>query len=261
MNIHSFVNKYYNIIYTGQEVDRNNLDSVKEFLLVDNHSLAGFSIINSLFINAFAQKKDLVMVEAIASMKKCQSQDALQAVWLKEALKIVGWDIGKVGEIMSSCLAQESGDLAIQEEVLIKQWMDQKSEIDKKETEEKLITIYREKLILLPKLIAANAELWEVMAKTFKERIKSMESSLLATTQLASSIFVIAGEYHLKPRQFNDPRFSLDDFYKFLQSRNVVILYPKLELVELEKERNPILRQTLLLKTLAIDPCITNNKC
>ena len=40
------------------------------------------------------------MVEAIPSMSEVAPDDAVQSVWLKTKAKIVGWDAGKIGEIM-----------------------------------------------------------------------------------------------------------------------------------------------------------------
>ena len=120
----AFVNKNYNIVFKGKDVDDNNLEDVKEFLLADIHVSLGHTILNSLFINTFATKNDMVLIEAIPSMKQIQPDDTFSSVWLKTKAKIVGWDMGTLSEITGKSTFQKLSELERKGHILHRQLLD-----------------------------------------------------------------------------------------------------------------------------------------
>ena len=131
MNVTDFVNKNYNIVFKGKDVDKNNLEDVKEFLLTDIHVSSGHRILNCHLINKYATKNDMVLIEAIPSMKQIQPDDTFSSVWLKTKAKIVGWDMGTLSEITSKSTFQKLSELERKGNILQRQLLDNNYEGDK----------------------------------------------------------------------------------------------------------------------------------
>jgi hypothetical protein len=252
-NIHAFIQDNYTVVYKGEGVDENDLSSANEYLLADHHGSAGHSALNSLFINTFSKEGDVVMVEAIPSMVEARLEDALQTVWLNTKAKTIGWDIGKIGETTGSTLLQESGDLEIQKQILIKQLLDPELAEKGKEVFEKLMITSRKILDVVATLekmgMFDETKFLEMISKTLPARITSMTNTMEKAREIYNKSFLIAGQNHLK-HNFEDHRFSLEEFYKFLKDRKVVILFPKDAVVsEMGKERQ---KTTELIQMAAI---------
>ncbi|MBA3237731.1 MAG: hypothetical protein H0T62_05185 [Parachlamydiaceae bacterium] len=236
-SITHFINDNYTIVYRGEEVDESDLSTANEFLIADNHGSSGHNALNSLFINTFAEEGDVAMIEAIASMEEVQAGDALQSVWLNTKATVVGWDIGKVGEVARSSLFQESGDIEIRNQILLRQFLDQEFKGNKEEIFKELVETISKSIEVYRKIKETGAlKDMEIFLKFWPDRIKSMKSSMDKGKDVYKRTFLIAGQYHLK-NNMEDQRFSLEEFYDFLKGRKVVILFPKNQTVkEMGKE-------------------------
>lgn len=223
-SITSFVNKYYNIEFKGDSVNPDDLSDVTEFLLMDIHTSQGFSALNSLFINTFANLRDVVLIEGILSMKKVKQESSIHSVWLKDVLRILGWDVGNIKDITESQPAQEIADLELQGHVLLKQWMEAPAE-KKEELQLQVVEAFEKSIDAQSKF--SMDSLTERVVATFPDRVKSMQNSLDIAKKIGRRTFLMAGMEHLKQLNFQHPNFSLDAFHAFLKSRKVVILSPK----------------------------------
>jgi hypothetical protein len=241
MDINSFIKDNYTVVYKGEGVEESDFSTANEYLLADHHGSNGHSALNSLFINTFAESQDVVMVEAIASMTEIAPNDALQSVWLNTKAKIIGWDIGKVGEIMESALFQESGDLEIRNQILIRRLLDPEFEGNKEEVKQEIVKIMikaREIFFRMKDGVLEQENFLGLIAKTLPARTKSMTTSMDRAREVYNRTFLIAGQNHLKNDYENSP-LSLEKFYEFLKTRKVVMLFPKDKaIVEKGKERD-----------------------
>lgn len=253
MNISEFINKYYDIKYKSANV-KDDLSNVDEFLLSERHGSVGHDIINSLFINSFAASEDVVLVEGKESMKQIEKDKALQAVSLTTQAKIMGWDIADVEQmsILSSNLDQQSLAKATRIfKVLLKNFLDSNFNGDKEDVRLKLIRTSKSiHCLILASGITSDNEAaksaYEKIAESFSLRTQAMQDSLTNVKTLASRTFLIAGENHLEtiPECLEDSRFSLSEFYTFLNNRKTVILFPKLEKIwEVGQEQEKLIKE------------------
>lgn len=60
--IASFINTHYDVVFAGEEVNRETFENVDEFLLGFEKTLS-HRIINSFFVNTFAHEDDLVLMQ------------------------------------------------------------------------------------------------------------------------------------------------------------------------------------------------------
>ncbi len=226
-----FIKNNYNIRYKGVNVT-DDMSNVTEFLLEDIHISAGYNQINSLFINTFSKKDDIVLVEAIPSMVPIEKDEALQSVWLETQSKIMGWD--NIKDIMSVSLFQETGDLERQGSILVRTLLDPKYDGNKSLVKSELTDLVKKVISLIAPLQEKDAELMHAIKETFHERTQSMQETLIKAKEISQRTFLIAGSSHLTEKYMddNDPAYSLSDFYDFLQNRNVIILCPKPEKIQ-----------------------------
>jgi hypothetical protein len=234
--MNNFISGNYNIIYKGENVDVNDLSKVDEFLLGDNHGSIIHSEINSLFINTFSNEDDVVMVEAMPSMKKIEKNEALQSVWLKTQSPLFGWDSGTIKDMGFPSEFQESGALAIQTEIRVRNLLDPAFSDNKEGLKKELSKLIIKQMPFLSTLPWGSIQ--DCIKRTFPGRTQSMKDSLIAAKRISARTFLIAGESHLK----ENPKYLLGDFPEFLKKRNVVVLFPKQEInTERSRERTDTL--------------------
>jgi hypothetical protein len=246
MNISDFINTNYNIVYKGVNVNIENFSTIDAFLLGDNHKSAGHSVINSLFINTFSNKEDIVLVEAIRSMQRIEKDDALQSVWLTTQSQIMGWDVGTPREITGSTLLQQMGNLEKKFQILQRQLLDPNFIGNKEEVKSELAGTMQKIGSLLPGLMTQGKYLVAATQKTLTGRIKSMNDSLIEAKKISSRTFLIAATKYLQQENTRGSSFSLDNFHEFLNTRNFVVLFPKPEKAwELGQKRDLIINEAL----------------
>ncbi|MCE5295433.1 MAG: hypothetical protein LLF94_12600 [Chlamydiales bacterium] len=69
LGITDFIKTYYDVMFTGNGVhSSSNYEEVEEFLLADQHDMAGYVAVNSLFINTFSNARHSVLAESVPSM-------------------------------------------------------------------------------------------------------------------------------------------------------------------------------------------------
>jgi hypothetical protein len=244
MSISGFINRNYNVVYKGVNVNTEDFSNVNEFLLGDNHESAGHSEINSLFINTFSNKSDVVLVEAIGSMQQIKRDEAVQSVWLITPAQIIGWDTGTVEEMSGSTLFQQTGNLEIQTQILLRQLLDPNFTGNKEKVKLELDKTIIKTMSLLPEFMKQIKDLEETVVRILQGRVKSMEDSLIKVKETSSRTFLIAGENHLIQENTEDSRCSLESFHEFLNNRNVVVLFPKSEKAqEMGAKRNAIIME------------------
>lgn len=226
MQFPDFINCYYDVIYKGEKVNTEDFSNVDEFLLGDIHNSPGHSEINSLFINTFSIKSDVVLVEAIPSLQQIEKDQAFHSVWLKTESKIMGWDSGTLEEMLGSPLCQKIGDIEREGQVLVRQILDPNDTCNKEDLSLKLGKKLMNSNPLALEYIIHHDSISKKMAKSFCGRVKSMKDSLIKVKETSTRTFLIAGTKHLQEDTTN-PDFSLGDFPEFLKTRNTVILFPK----------------------------------
>ncbi len=253
MNVTDFVNKNYNIVFKGKDVDKNNLEDVKEFLLTDIHDSSGHTILNCHFISKYAKKNDMVLIEAIPSMEQIQPDDTFSSVWLKTKAKIVGWDMGTLSEITGKSTSQKLSELERKGNILQRQLLDNNYEGDKVKLLIELEKIEKKYSESRTEVFLAIIASIPIIKETLPERTKAMQNSLDKARNISDRRFLIAGMNHLKEdcSLFN---YSLDGFREFLKLRKVVVLSPKDDVVEtmtderssqLEKIKDKIIKEML----------------
>lgn len=219
--ITEFVNKYYDIVFKGSRVDKNNIESVDEFLLADRHDSYGHAAINSLFINSFAQSKDCVLIEGRLSMKEIQPLDAKESAWLTTEVPIFGWDFADFG-----AENRKVDQLNCRIWVLIKKIASSDS---KDEKEVLKLELYDALSKYFQILISLGPDVSEAeLIKTFPTRTQAMIHSLSKASEFSNRRFLIAGRAHLD-LNCDDTRFRefLPDFFDFLRLRKAIVLVPK----------------------------------
>lgn len=252
MNINEFIRNYYDVDYRGQDVNIEDFSNVDEFLLADNHGSPGHSEINSLFINTFSNKNDIVLVEAIRSMQRIEKDEALQSVWLTTQSSIMGWDMGTIEEISGMPLLQQTGNLERKGQILLRKFCDLNFNGNKEEIEKEMIKTLIESTSLLSEVFEKSADLEDMIARTLPERVKSLKDSLIKVKEISSRTFLIVGGNHLRLPDPSDSRFSLGDFYEFLNYRKVVTLFPKSQKVsELGQKRLNVF-QPIIMKAMQL---------
>lgn len=245
-NINSFIRDNYTVVYRGEGVEESDLSTANEYVLADNHGSNGHSALNSLFINTFSGSEDVVMTEAIPSMTEIERDEALQSVWLKTKAKIIGWDTGSIGEIMESEVFQESGNLELQSQILMRQLLDPEFDGNKEVVRNEMVDVLKKTKELSPSLMEELGSIYsflEKIAKSLPARTESMTTSMDKARQVYTRTFLIAGQNHLK-NEYENSELSLESFYEFLKTRKVVVLFPKDEAInENRKERDAKMRE------------------
>ena len=253
MSILDFINQYYDVVYKSASISRN-LSNVDEFLLIDNHASTGHTEINSAFINQFSDDKDFVLVEAIPSMKQIEQNDALQSIWLTTSSKILGWDTGTIQELVGSSTGQKISELEKKGQILIKQilsYEDSENQTQVAKLKLELIETVKELSILSLSFIVDSDKVLKSVEKSFPDRVKSMEASLVKAKDHSKYIFLIAGEYHLKQKAGNNDYLSLTSFYEFLETRIAIILSPKPQKVLISGSRKQKLLQEATIANMS----------
>lgn len=228
----SYIDNNYDVIYQSSKVE-SDFSNVNEFLLAEMHDSTGCNEVNSLFINLFARKSDIVMVEAIPSMRKIAPHQALQAVHLRTQAPIVGWDQGTIQDMGFPTILQRSGRLEIAGRSKLKDLDDPLFEGSRQKLAEELQSLCAEaQNSIVPKLLEEAQVIAELVAATFPQRTKAMERSLRQARECARITYLISGRWHLIQSEQPDPRFSLAAFHDFLTNRHAVVLLPKHCIIE-----------------------------
>lgn len=224
MGLNEFVDANYDILY-------GNINEADEFLLVDAPDSVGHREINSQFINTFATPNDMVLIQAIPSMKEIKAVEASQSSWLKTTAKIVGWDRGTVEEIQKLPVCVQSEKDTIKINLILMQLRE--STEDNEELNEKLKKAIRNNFELIGELFSHEKEIADNEAQTFPTSVESMKNSLIEAKKQSKRTFLIAKSLYLVPEEENDDaRLSNKELEQFIQTRKVVILLPKKVLVE-----------------------------
>ena len=101
MSIVDFIRDNYKILYKSPAV-KDDLSNADEFLLGEKHNNLGHALINAHFINAFAQKEDVVLLESVPLMQPIHKDQMPSSIWLEVEAQTRGWDIGNPEKILGS---------------------------------------------------------------------------------------------------------------------------------------------------------------
>lgn len=229
-SIKLFINNNYDIIHKGENV-KEDLSNADEFLLSENRVLESHNQINSLFINLFSTKDDIVLVEAIPSMKKIQSCEAIQSIYLETFAPIYGWDIGYVADILGTGLSVAIciADYEIKLRNLLKKFNDPIFTEDKENVEREII---KNMAFITEELIPNFMEIVHTVirkgSETFPSRVTQLQESLIKAKKIGKNTFLIAGKFFFNQADhLNDDNFSLKECYNFMKKRNCIVLTPK----------------------------------
>lgn len=222
----NFISENYNILYAGEKVDRNNLASATEFLLVDEPGSEGHKQVNSLFINIFAKERDLVMVQDVPAYHLIESDAAVQSVWLRTQARMIGWDIGTQDQWMEEGLILDLASLDLVDALMKRDIIDSDAEL-----EDVYYTLFEVRMKLMSQDVFLMEHRKEQEAKVFKQRCAYRMKVLNMKKTHVQRTFLMADRIHLDNNEA-DPRFSLEEFKNFLKDRSVVILSPKEEAVK-----------------------------
>lgn len=247
-SIVDYIKENYIVFHKGEPVD--DLSDATEFLLGDCHKDFGVLKINSIFINTFATSEDSVLLEGHRSMELVSKDSLLvDQQLLNTSAKMFGWDAGspqvrwEMSEIFQSHRSSlsflldrmEDHELLRLEKYasrLIDQYPDSTNQ---EEILMQIATIQQRlsiKHIQHARKIQQNAALFNEMERElFPARTSFMQHSLERAREVSSKTFLTAGFLHLIPEDIFPECIqmgvSIEDFYEFLRTRNVVILYPR----------------------------------
>jgi hypothetical protein len=236
--MNSFINENYTVLYTGEQVDRNNLASAKEFLLVDEPGSEGHKQVNALFVNIFAKEKDMVVVQNIPAFHLIESDEAVQSVWLKTEARIIGGDIGMPKQWMEEGLIRDLAELDLEDAIMKKEILECGEKL-----EDPLYKLFKKRMRLMSQDVFLMEHTKEQEAKVFQQRSASKMKVLNMKKTEIQRTFLMADRIHLDNNE-EDPRFSLEKFKTSLKDRSVVILSPKEEAVkELGAVQNDLIEE------------------
>jgi hypothetical protein len=255
MNISDFIHNFYDVIYQGTQVTTKDFSDVDEFLLSDIHNSEGHNVINSLFINTFSNKNDVVLVESVSSMKKIDKDKNYHSACLTTTSNILGWDAEYLPELAKDPLWEKTADLEIKARVLLRDYCNPAFSNDKEQLKTKLLNTFHEIQYVSQKITPiALSKLCETLSSCFPARTHSMIKTLIKVRSMAprsfliidklhlmekplSRTFLIAGQDHLQNTR-QDSNYSLKELMEFSKSRKLVVLFPKSEkLHEMAKEK------------------------
>lgn len=110
-SMHNFIQQNYEIIFYGEEVNKQDLGSVQEFCLCE---IPGSNKANELFLRRFATVEDCVLVETVSRMQMKET------VSIDENIPTSCWDL-PLGKI-SPCLSKEKPGYTEWKEELESSW-------------------------------------------------------------------------------------------------------------------------------------------
>lgn len=245
----SFIQKHYDVLLRGREVEKN-LRNAEEYILCDDES-EGHRAVNALFINFYAQKTDAVMVESIPRkdlfepsfpgdvFKPLLPEDSAQSAWLQTPAIIVGWDIAQVGGKIGK-ISQNYADLDRKTQILLRKLLNPKLDEIQVKIKKELIEVIKEKVVVQRKMLQEAPTLFALSVSLFPIRVESMMKALDDAKGKETRTFLMASPSFV-PNKVNEEE-SLDELYKFFRKRKVAVLIPKPDVAKkLGAEREEIL--------------------
>lgn len=232
-----FVAKHYHEHYRSPAVAK--LEDAELFLLADTHIANDEQELNAHFIDRFSNSDSLVLVESEPSMKVVDASHNPTTGLLQESRKVMGWDLATFIEITGVPTDRAARWTKVSAEGLrIKLEWQKVAKSRDREAARKLV-LANMRLVQDPDIVEmtkfiSDPIMLTVIDATFPQRVQSMIKTLTALEGIAPSAqprrdFLIAGDKHLVDysARENNPKISLDAFYKFIGTRKVVILVPK----------------------------------
>jgi hypothetical protein len=257
MNINDFIAEKYYVKFVGNGVQPDNLSSAKEFILTysekGNIESPDYEEMNALFINTFAQKNDIVLIENPLPNRKIQPHKIARAMWLGDGIDIRAWYCNS-DEIPHFEEFNKYIEMINESSLIIKEILTCHSPDEKEVLEEKLWENMKE-LLKLP-----EENIQEKIKKFVPSRVLSMVSALEQSSEKAARVFLIATEDFFqevpKERSLN----SYDSLHETLEKRNVVVLKPKRpDFTQYFREREALIKK-MTEKCEAIRKMIENSE-
>lgn len=265
MNVHDYINTNYNIIFQGDAVNPQHLETVDEILITENHKNFVTKVLTAEFIHQYFQS-DVILIEGKLIGQKVNPKDSRQACWLNENLNIKGWDIGSTDELfrmesdnpdLSEHLNQEQREVladqisTLEKHSLTLEHLSHKVFYDK--------TLTPDEIEVLISDIAEQAALTTLYAMNRRlspsDVLKSYESTALRradsiikslSTTLGKKILISHERLLMESKNGLTPRLEegAQKIQQFLRQRNAIIISPKQEaLVKYETLFMPILQK------------------
>lgn len=229
-SISSYIEENYDVLYTSPST--NNLEEASFYLIAEQHDLMGHKHVNSMIINQYAQKNDLVFVEGVPSWHEIYPIESLQSMWISSPAKVMGWDAGWLKDLTGIDMThiEKLGIklLQIKHDIVWNKAYERKQEYHDAIAE--LTPLIQE----IQPLFATDFE--NKIKESFPKRVAAMNATLTTALEKIDrennqKIFVLAGIYHLwqdtSQPFFSDPQMSLESLYELLNSTQAVILVPK----------------------------------
>jgi hypothetical protein len=226
----SEINNDFDVIYPNPKC--TNVAQAKIFCITDWHGDLNFKKKWSRVVNALADEKSLVLVEAVPSMRSINKTESTQSLYLKDGIKIMGWDAGAVQDLLPipELIETAKCDLIVQKTIAAMRQGKSDFSLEELDSYTKAAD-YLQKIG--PRIMAdidLGKRMVEMVAEKMPQRVDSMITTLDKVSQLpeVSTSFVIGGEDHFKEASWqNDPRMKLDKLRAYLADKEAVIFLRK----------------------------------